>query len=223
MSGGRLNVYTAIESDPICFPQITKASLLYPAASITAFRVQTKGQVANKCFMFMAGRSKKMLRGEGTRQMSIIIRPAEEKDAVGIANVLRDLVKAGKRSKRDDPEFALQHYIAHANRIECLVAEDNEGRIFGFQSIKLAIIDNEYDAPTGWALIGTHISPKAARRGIGKALFSVTRKAAARAGVPAIEAFIAARNAEGQAYYGAMGFVDYREAKDVICKSYHLH
>ena len=47
-------------------------------------------------------------------------------------------------------------------------------------------------------------------------------RAAARAGVPALEAFIAATNAEGQAYYGAMGFVDYREAKDVICKSYHL-
>ena len=152
----------------------------------------------------------------------MIIRPAGNEDAAGVAGVLHDLVLAGKRSKRHDPEFAHQHYIAHPNRIECHVAEGDDGRILGFQSIKLAKSGNEYGAPVGWALIGTHISPQAARRGIGKALFAFTLRAARKAGVPAIEAFIGQANAAGQAYYDAMGFVEYRRTDGAICKSFDL-
>ncbi|MCK8464057.1 GNAT family N-acetyltransferase [Aliiroseovarius sp. S1339] len=152
----------------------------------------------------------------------MIVRPAQTDDAVGIADVLNDLVRAGKRSNRDDPEFALNNYIARPNRIECLVADDEEGRILGFQSLKLAKIGNEYGAPAGWALIGTHISPNAARRGIDKALFAYTLRAAQKSGVPAIEAFIGATNTEGQAYYEAMGFSDYRQTDGAICKALHL-
>lgn len=152
----------------------------------------------------------------------MIIRHAQKDDAIGIAEVLRDLVKAGKRTKRDDPEFALMHYISHPNQIGCHVAEDKDGSILGFQSIKLARPRNEYGAPVGWALIGTHIRPNSARRGIGKALFASTLKTAKNAGVPAIEAFIGEKNAEGQAYYKAMGFVEYRQAKGAVCKSLNL-
>lgn len=81
---------------------------------------------------------------------------------------------------------------------------------------------NEYGAPVGWALIGTHVSPKAARLGVGRALFERTLEAARASGVPAIEAFIGAGNTQGQAYYEAMGFRDYRQAKGAICKCYRL-
>ncbi len=152
----------------------------------------------------------------------MIIRPAHEDDAAGIAGVLHDLVKAGKRTKQADPEFALTHYIAHPDKIECHVAEDDAGHIMGFQSLKWAEIGNEYGTPAGWAMIGTHISPKAARRGIGKALFASTLQAAHTSGVPAIEAFIGEANVEGQAYYEAMGFADYRRADGAICKALHI-
>ena len=152
----------------------------------------------------------------------MIIRPAQKEDAAGVAGVLHDLVIAGKRNKRDDPDFALAHYITHPNRIECHVAESEDGRILGFQSIKLAKSGNEYGAPVGWALIGTHITPKAARRGIGKALFAFTLRAARKAHVPAIEAFIGQTNLAGQAFYDALGFVDYRRTEDAICKSFDL-
>ena len=152
----------------------------------------------------------------------MIIRPAQKEDAAGVAGVLHDLVIAGKRSKRHDLEFALAHYITHLNKIECHVAESEDGRILGFQSIKLAKSGNEYGAAAGWALIGTHITPKAARRGIGKALFAFTLRAARKAHVPAIEAFIGQSNLAGQAYYDALGFVDYRRTEDAICKSFNL-
>ena len=155
--------------------------------------------------------------------MAVIIRPALPTDAAGIASVLRDLVLAGKRHKRSDPEFALQHYLANPDRIECHIVADDQGMILGFQSLKLAVAGNPYGTPVGWAIIGTHVRPNSVRAGLGKALFSLTLKTAQSAGVPAIEAFIGAKNLEGQAYYDAMGFADYRRVEGAICKSLYLH
>lgn len=152
----------------------------------------------------------------------VMIRPANQDDADGVAGILQALVLAGKRRKRDDTEFALTHYIAHPNRISCFVAEDDAGKLLGFQSLKQAQAGNEYGALPGWGLIGTHIRPSAARRGVGKGLFTATLHAAKGAYVPAIEAFIAEGNAAGLAFYGALGFVEYRRATGAICKSLHL-
>lgn len=151
---------------------------------------------------------------------SLIIRPAEKRDAEGIAAVLADLVEAGKRKKRCDRQFALDHYVSHPDKIECYVAEDEDGSILGFQSLKLALTDNEYGVAPGWGVIGTHITPKAARRGVGRALFDATKQAAQRSGIPAIEAFIGSANTDGQAYYEAMGFRDYRSTENAVCKSF---
>ena len=148
-----------------------------------------------------------------------IIRPAHGRDAEGIAAVLEALVKVGKRNKRSDAAFALSHYIEHPSRIQCVVAAASDGEIVGFQSLKMSLIGNEYGTPPGWAIIGTHVSPKAARRGIGKALFQATCKAAQASGVPAIEAFVGVANAEGQDYYDAMGFRNYRTVEGAVCKS----
>ena len=152
----------------------------------------------------------------------MLIRPAQNDDANGIAGVLHDLVTAGKRNKPADADFAFHHYIAHPGKIACHVAQRDDGMILGFQSIKLAEADNPYGAPVGWGLIGTHIRPTAARRGIGKELFTYTLEAARIAGVPAIEAFIGINNLDGHAYYDAMGFAEYRRTETAICKSHHL-
>ncbi len=150
----------------------------------------------------------------------MIIRSAETGDAEGIAAVLADLVAAGKRRKDCDREFALKHYVTHPDKILCCVAEDADGTILGFQSLKLARENNEYGAPPGWGLIGTHIRPGAARRGIGRALFEATKQSARTTGIPAIEAFIGSANGDGQAYYEAMGFRDYRYTETAVCKSF---
>ena len=149
-----------------------------------------------------------------------LLRPATDRDAEGISEVLQDLVQAGKRRKDSNAGFALTHYIRHPDQISCTVACDEDGCILGFQSLKLAVKNNPYGAPVGWGVIGTHIRTSAARRGVGRALFRETMAVARAADLPAIDATISVSNAEGLAYYGAMGFSEYRRQPGAISKCF---
>ncbi|MEJ6403870.1 GNAT family N-acetyltransferase [Yoonia sp. 2307UL14-13] len=151
------------------------------------------------------------------------IHSAKSNDADGVSAVLTALVAAGKRTKPADIAFALDHYIAHPDTIRCSVAVDQNGTILGFQSLKLAIDGNIYDVTPGWGIIGTHIHPEAARRGVGRALFVATCDAARAAGIAKIDATIGEANAEGLAYYSAMGFATYRRMKGAVCKCFDPH
>ncbi len=159
-----------------------------------------------------------MLRESGMDALEF--RAARDSDADGIGAVLKALAAAGKRSRPSDSEFALAHYIGAPHQVRCTVAVDPDGEILGFQSLKLAIPNNPYGVAVGWGIIGTHIHPLAARRGIGRALFRSTLQAARTAGLPAIDATIGATNAEGRAYYKAMGFRDYRHSEGAVHKSF---
>jgi GNAT superfamily N-acetyltransferase len=150
------------------------------------------------------------------------IRAAQPSDATAMSEMLQRLVAAGKRTSRADEGFVLQTYITDPHRIVCSLAEDETGQLLGFQSMKLATDGNPYGTPTGWGIIGTHVSPLAARRGVGSGLFEVTRKAAVEAGIPRIEAFIGATNIEGQNYYEKMGFRTYRTTESAVCKCYQV-
>lgn len=152
---------------------------------------------------------------------SFSVREAVLTDAQGISEVLRDIAAAGKRNKRCDVDFAREHYVADADRIRCSVAVQAE-KVMRFQSLKWAVENNPYGAPVGWGVIGTHIRPSAARRGVGRALFRATLLAAQESGLSAIDATISPTNTEGLAYYSAMGFVDYRQHGGARCKSYSL-
>lgn len=114
-----------------------------------------------------------------------------------------------------------RHYIEDADKIRCTVAEE-DGSILGFQSLKEARAGNQWGVEPGWGIVGTHIRPSAARRGIGRALFDVTRKAAVEAGIANIDASVAANNPEGLAYYEAMGFRIYRTPENLICKRFNV-
>ncbi len=150
------------------------------------------------------------------------IRPATADDAIGMSVVLRSLTAAGLRTRPDSPEFALQNYIAPADGILCSVAESEAGAILGLQSLKRASPGNPYRVTSGWGIIGTHISPDAARQGIGKALFVATLDAARDAGLTDIDATIGADNVQGLAYYEAMGFRNYRRMEGAVCKRFTL-
>lgn len=152
----------------------------------------------------------------------ITIREARDSDAAGMSALLQALTHAGKRTRPSDAAFALSHYINGPHQIRCSVAVAATGEVLGFQSLKLATAGNPYGVATGWGIIGTHIAPTAARRGVGRALFGVTLTAAKAAGLPAIDATIGAGNAEGLAYYEAMGFRDYRQSEEAISKSFDL-
>ena len=154
--------------------------------------------------------------------MQITYRQAELSDAAGVSAVLEALRRAGKRRKAGDAAFVGAHYIRHPDQLACTVATDETGVVLGFQSLKRAVPGNPYRAPVGWGVIGTHIHPEAARCGIGRELFAVTRAAAAQAGLLAIDALIGAENAEGLGYYAAMGFVTHRHEPGGVRKAFHL-
>jgi len=152
----------------------------------------------------------------------MMIRPAIRTDAPKISEMLEQIVAAGKRTAPSDPDHVASYYLTSPERIECSIAVDDDGTVLGLQSLSLAVEGNRFDTPIGWGIIGTHVSPLAARRGIGKRLFQATTLAAHEAGITDIEAFIGASNAEGQAYYEAIGFRTCRTTDTAICKRYRV-
>jgi ribosomal protein S18 acetylase RimI-like enzyme len=139
-----------------------------------------------------------------------------------MSDILEELFAAGKRSGRADASFALSHYVEHPHRLHCLLAIDGDGKVLGFQSLKIAHEGNPYGTPTGWGIIGTHVRPSAGRSGVGSALFAATLPGAREAGLPAIEAYIADQNNAALAYYDSIGFRTHRRREGIICKALDL-
>jgi L-amino acid N-acyltransferase YncA len=148
------------------------------------------------------------------------IRPATPADAAGMSRVLAEIVAATGRERPTDPAFVLARYVGNPAGIRCSVALDAAGEVLGFQSLIRAVAGNAYDVPEGWGIIGTHISPRAHRKGVGTALFLASRQAAREAGLDRIDAAIGAANAGALRYYEALGFRTYRERNDVIQKAF---
>jgi len=113
-----------------------------------------------------------------------------------------------------------RQYIANPASIRCTVAIDDEGVVLGFQSLVRAEAGNRYEVPVGWGIIGTHISPRARRKGVGSALFRSSRKAAGQSELENIDAYIGADNQSGLRYYEAMGFQTYRTPEGIVQKVY---
>lgn len=153
---------------------------------------------------------------------NILIRPARIGDAAGMSEVINGLQEAGLRKSGGDAAFALSFYVAHADRVLCQVALDGAGKILGFQSLKRATLQNPYGTPQGWGIIGTHIALRAGRKGIGRAFFAGTRRAASQNGLRAIEAGIGVANVGALGYYDAMEFRTYKEEPGIIYKAYRF-
>ena len=136
--------------------------------------------------------------------------------------LLKSLADAGKRTNPYDLEYTLQNYVAHPDAVRSSVAAAPDGTILGLQVLLWARENNRYGTEPGWGIIGTHVSPDAGRRGVGSALFRVSRGAAQDAGMAYLDAVIQMHNIEGQAYYEKLGFRSYRIADTAICKRYAL-
>lgn len=149
-------------------------------------------------------------------------RPAEAKDAPAMADIQNANHALGLRHQPTHADEVLARYITDPDRLACTVAVDGNGGILGFQSLKHARVGNPYEVTPDWGVIGTHIHPRAHRQGIGRTLFKVSVTAARQAGLRHIDATIGATNAGALAYYGAAGFVRYREHDGAICKRYDL-
>lgn len=149
------------------------------------------------------------------------IREAQAGDAPGMAAVQAAIAAArasiGRAPAPADAAGVAARYLDHPDRIRCTLAEEG-GRILGFQSLRLARAGNPYGTPPGWGIIGTHVAPDAAGRGIGRALFAATTAAARAAGLQLIDACIGAQNAAGQAFYEALGFRDWATGDGTVSK-----
>lgn len=148
------------------------------------------------------------------------MRSASLDDAAGMSRVLREVIALTGRERPNDTAFITAHYIANPASIRCSIAADEAGDILGFQSLVEAIAGNRYGVPAGWGIIGTHIGPRAHRRGVGTALFAASRAAAMQAGLEKIDAYIGADNVSGLRYYEAMGFRTYRETDGIVQKMF---
>lgn len=139
-------------------------------------------------------------------------------DADDLSAMLQKLTALGKRNIPSDIDYVRITYITHPDKIRCTVAHDTNGTLLGLQILKRASTNNPYGVTPGWGIIGTHVHPDAARRGVGKSLFAATQKAAIDAGVTKIDATIGSTNIEGLAYYEAMGFRTYKTSDGRTCK-----
>ncbi|WP_234170887.1 GNAT family N-acetyltransferase [Ruegeria pomeroyi] len=151
----------------------------------------------------------------------MIVRQADAADAAAMSAVLQPILTGWNSARRGDAATVLGHYIAHPDRLSCAVACAG-ARILGFQSLKVARERNDYDLPAGWGIIGTYVAGDAGRRGIGRALFGETLAAAQRAGLAHIDATIGANNAQGLAYYTALGFQTWRALDGAVGKRFDL-
>jgi ribosomal protein S18 acetylase RimI-like enzyme len=150
-----------------------------------------------------------------------MVRAAVATDAEAMSGVLRAIIAVTGRARPSDPDYVRVHYLSAAQDVRCSVAVDASS-VLGFQSLIRAVPGNRYDVPDGWGIIGTHIDPRAHRRGVGTALFNASRAAARAAHIERIDAYIAADNAGALAYYEAMGFSTYRTSPGIVQKVYRL-
>ncbi|MEL6689999.1 MAG: GNAT family N-acetyltransferase [Pseudomonadota bacterium] len=151
----------------------------------------------------------------------MIIRDAQPADVPAMSAMLYALKDAGKRTRPCDEAFVMESYVASLHHICCYIAVDGD-EVLGLQTLTHAYEGNPYNAPLGSGMIGTHVSPNAARRGIGRGLFERTLEAAREAGLTGIEAFIQKTNDDGHFYYGAMGFEPVREDGTALVRFYTL-
>jgi L-amino acid N-acyltransferase YncA len=130
------------------------------------------------------------------------VRQAEASDAAAMAAILNRIIEIGGTTAHETPmsadDIAL-HYVTGPDVLSSVVAEDR-GKVTGWQSVGLWQSE---------AHIGTFVAPGIQARGIGAAMFRLTRTLLKDAGVGAIIASIRADNVPRLAYYTRLGFADF--------------
>lgn len=137
----------------------------------------------------------------------LTIRPAGALDTRDMADLLNAIVARGGTTAVADPVSAgeLTAWMGMApDRSSWHAAEDDSGRILGFQ-----YIEPHPDLPPDTCDIASYVRLGETGIGIGSALFTATSAAARALGYRAIVAVIRADNAGGLAYYQSRGFEDW--------------
>jgi L-amino acid N-acyltransferase YncA len=143
----------------------------------------------------------------------IHVRPATPGDIAALCDLLNVIIRIGGTTAIEQPLTEVQfdeYFVGGAACLCCLVAEDPDRGVVGFQ-----VLGRHADLPGDWADIGTFAKAVPKMPGVGTALFAATRTRAAELGVVALNATIRADNVGGLAYYEKMGFRTYRTLEGV--------
>ena len=140
----------------------------------------------------------------------LIVRPAHELDAAGMARLLNQIIATGGTTAMTEP-VAPEELLAWttADHAAWHVAEI-DGEIVGFQWI-----EPWEELPPEAANIATFVQEGRTGLGIGSALFKATETAARDMGFLWINANIRADNESGLTYYQSRGFRDWHRVTGV--------
>lgn len=156
--------------------------------------------------------------------MPMEVRTASPRDAGPMARLINEIIAIGGTTAHRRPfdkHRIRTEFIAATRGICCFVAVE-KAQILGFQALEWCDPDwpAEDRLPADWAVIATYVAPAAHGGGIGRALFRETAASAKVVGVRFIDATIRKENQGGQAFYGSIGFVDYRSGAESISKRF---
>ena len=139
----------------------------------------------------------------------LLVRPVRPEDAPDLTDLINEIIGEGGTTAFERPftsDRLAQQYLSGPSVVSAVVALDvSTGRLEGFQILG----DFGTPLPKGWADIGTYVRLSSKQRGVGSALFAVTRERARHLGLIAINATIRADNHGGLLFYAKQGFEDY--------------
>ncbi|WP_174273986.1 GNAT family N-acetyltransferase [Sphingomonas bacterium] len=142
------------------------------------------------------------------------IRHVAEGDAAELAELLNAIIAQGGTTALEQPftpEGLAQAHLTGPSVYCCFVAVDPKtGRIEGFQTL-----GHSSSLTEGIGDIATFTRIDGKQRGIGTALFAITRAWARDRGLTAINATIRVDNEGGLAFYDKQGFIDHDVSKAV--------
>jgi ribosomal protein S18 acetylase RimI-like enzyme len=137
-----------------------------------------------------------------------LVRTVEVADAAALAALLNAIIARGGTTAFEtpfEPEILADRYLLGPDVFSACVASTDDGAPpAGFQ-----ILVRSTELPDLWGDIGTFTRIGGTQRGVGRALFRHTERAARERGLVALNATIRADNTGGLAYYSKLGFVDY--------------
>lgn len=144
----------------------------------------------------------------------MIVRAATPADGAQMCALLNEIIEIGGTTAAEDVlSLAVfhAHYFEGEGLVSLFVAEQ-DGDILGFQKL------NRLEGSKAVADIATFARANNKVKGVGRALFEHTRRAAKDAGFSQINARIRADNVPGMGYYAAMGFDPFDVVKAVPLK-----
>jgi len=143
----------------------------------------------------------------------INIRPATQNDLKQLCLIINEIIVIGGSTAFEEVLIEEEFdaiFLSGEAFISCLLAENTDGQVLGFQSLC-----HHKKLPDDWADIATFARVEPKTHGVGTSLFQATLELARQLGLTCINATIRADNISGLSYYAKIGFENYSVDKAV--------